>query len=142
MVWYKLMDSASQWHYPVPKNGIMNPKLIFSFTCWMCEWKIPPKLAPYCQKVMMSKAQFYSYLLSLRRHFLRVKMGKDFIHCSLGGDAGGLPYKSDGDTPCLAQGCKLQVLVSLRPCLGQKVTIFAHSGMAQGRAQRNLQKML
>ena len=27
--WYKLMDSGSQWHYPVPPNGIMNPTLIF-----------------------------------------------------------------------------------------------------------------
>ena len=53
---------------------------------------------------MMSKAQFYSYLLSLHRHFLCLKMGKDFIHCSLGGDAGVSHIKVMGILLALPRG--------------------------------------
>ena len=46
------------------------------------------------------------------------------------GPGRGLPYKSDGDARCFTLGCKLQISVSLT-CLGWKVTILAHSGMAK-----------
>ena len=35
------MASASQWHYPVPKNGIMNPTLIFSLHAGCVSGKFP-----------------------------------------------------------------------------------------------------
>ena len=53
------------------------------------------------------------------------------------GGGGGLPYESGGDARCLAQGCKFQILDSLRQgCSGQN-TIFSPKGLFQGCTRRN-----
>ena len=52
----------------------------------------------------------------------------------------GLPYKSNGNACHLTKGWNCRFWSYLR-CLGWKVTIFAHSGIAWGCAKRNLPKM-
>ena len=47
---------------------------------------------------------------------------------------GGLPYKSDRDTHCLAKGCKLQILVSL------KVPIYLPVQVSLGAVHKEIYK--